>query len=123
MSEEVHKTPNNYIVNGAADLLEKAAATIRQRSECYNSDDISYEDYMIMGIESAVQQVLECLVRFSNSQSPDKAIDAVAYMALLMQLIEAGVPQSRFSPLFRRFVPEIYKGMHAAAHRERDNAI
>lgn len=112
MSEltELHEN-NCFIATEAVAVLRAAATAIEERDKCYNSNGINFEDYMIMGIESSVQQQLECLVRFHNSLDPDKAVDLVAYSALHVSLVKAGVPQSIFSPIFRRYIPEMYQGM------------
>lgn len=108
---ELHKVDNNYIVTEAVSLLRKAAKAIEERAKCYNSNDINFHDFMIMGVDSAVAMTVESVVRAWNGSHEDKCMDAVAYQALTMALLKAGVPQSRFSPIFRRFMPELYKAM------------
>ena len=93
----------------AATLLEQAAHTIRQRAQEYNRNGINFDDYRLNSLESTWEDILECFVRLWNSGNPDKAYDWVAYSGLQAAFVEAGMPQSKFSPIFGRFIEEMYK--------------
>ena len=103
----------NHVVNQALGILRRAHRNIVERDKCYNGNGISFEDYRINGLESCVEEVLENIVRMWNSQSADKAEDGTAYMALMMAFIKEGMPQSKFSPIFNRLLPELRKGIKA----------
>ena len=100
--------PANARASRAAYLLETAAHTIRQRALEYNRNGINFDDYRLGGLESTWQDILECFVRLWNSKNPDKAIDWIAYSALQAAFVEAGMPQSRFSPIFGKYIEQMY---------------
>ena len=101
----------NYIVRRSITILEKAKANIIERDKSYNGNGVSFEDYRINGLESCIEEVFENIIRLYNSGSDDKAEDGVAYLALMMAMIQEGMPQSKFSPIFRRLMPELYKAI------------
>ena len=98
----------NYIVNRAVTILENARANILERDKSYNSNNVSFEDYRLNGLESCVEEVLENIVRLWNSKSEDKAEDCAAYMALMCAFIQEGIPQSKFSPAFNKLMPTLW---------------
>lgn len=95
----------------AATLLEMAAHTIRVRSLEYNRNGVNFEDYRLNGLESTWADILECFVRLWNSKNSDKAIDWVAYSGLQAAFVEAGMPQSQFSPIFGRYIEDMYRNI------------
>ena len=106
-------TPVNYggIPARAAALLEQAAVCIRERGASYNKNGFDYEDYKINGLEDTWADILETFGRLWASGNEDSAIDWVAYTALQAAYVEAGCPQSKFSPIFRRFLSEHYRNL------------
>lgn len=88
----------------AAELLETAAKTIRERGLKYNNNEVHYEDYRLNGMMSTWEDILECFVRLYVSGDDDKAVDWVAYTALQAAFVEAGMPQSQFSPIFKKII-------------------
>lgn len=102
---------NDYIVNRAITILRRAAENIEERGKSYNSNDVNYQDYMIRGVDSAVENILECIVRLWNSKADDKAEDACAYLALMTAFIQEGMPVSRFAPIFNKLIPELRKAI------------
>lgn len=104
----------DIIVSRAIELLDLAKKALMERDISYNSNDINYEDYKVNGVESMFEDNLECFLRLWNSGKSDKAVDWVGYSALMASSTENGVPQSRFSPILNRFMPEIYKSMKKA---------
>ena len=106
-TEHHSATPLNLprnIPERAAQLLEIAAATIRERGASYNGNGVSREDYNLLSMDSTWQDILECFVRLYVSGEKDKAVDWVAYSALQAAFVEAGMPQSRFAPIFRKVI-------------------
>lgn len=103
--------PKDYIVNRAITILNNAVKNIEKRGESYNSNDVSYEDYMLRGVNSSVENIFECIVRLWNSKSDDKAEDACAYLALMTAFIQEGMPVSRFAPIFNIIVPELNRAI------------
>ncbi len=101
----------NYIVRRSITILEKAKANIIERDKSYNGNGVSFEDYRINGLESCIEEVMENIVRLWNSNSDDKAEDCCAYMALMCAFIQEGMPQSKFSPVISRLMPELYKAI------------
>lgn len=101
----------NYIVRRSIKILDKARANIIERDKSYNGNGISFEDYRINGLESCIEEVAENIIRLWNSNSDDKAEDCCAYMSLMCAFIQEGMPQSKFSPIFRRFIPELMKAI------------
>jgi hypothetical protein len=91
----------------AAQLLETAATTIRERGKTYNNDEVNYEDYRLNGMDATWQDILECFLRLWVCKKVDSAIDWVAYSALQAAFVEAGMPQSKFAPIFKKVI----KGM------------
>ena len=109
----------DIIVARAIELLDEAKKALIERDVSYNSNHINYGDYKVNGVESMFEDNLECFLRLWNSGNPDKAVDWVGYSALMASSTEKGVPQSRFSPLLNRFMPEIYKAMKKADSEEK----
>lgn len=107
---ELHSV-NDFLPSRAVTLLRRTADVIEERGKSYNSKDIGYEDYMVNGVESAWQMVLESFLRLWNTGKEDKAIDGLAYYALMTVFLENGMPQSKFSPAFNHFMPELFKIM------------
>lgn len=99
----------------AVELLEKAANILIDRDKSYNSNGIKYEDFQLHGLESCFGSILECFVRLYNTKKEDPGVDWVAYSALMAALTERGIPVSRFSIVFNKTVPEMYKAL-----KERD---
>jgi len=109
-TEHHSATPLNLprnIPERAAQLLEIAAATIWERGASYNNGEIGFQDYRLSGMEACWQDILECFVRLYVSGIEDKAVDWVAYSALQAAFVEAGMPQSRFAPIFRKVIKGI----------------
>ena len=99
------------IIHDAIQLLEQGASNIRKRNASYNSqeENISFVDYKLHGVDSMIEDVLECLIRLWNKAGDraDKAEDAVAYMALFCATILNDNPQNRFSPIYEKLLPEL----------------
>ena len=110
------------LVVHAIGILKGAIANIEERSQSYNGNGIGYEDYKLNGIESVLEDVMESLVRFWNEGSADKAEDATAYMALACAFIQFGMPQSKFSPIFKQFIPILYRIEKAEAKANQERA-
>lgn len=104
---------SDIIIVQAIDFLDTAKKNIIERDKSYNSNGVNYEDYQLQGLPSTFHSILECFVRLHNSKSKDKGADWVAYSALQASLVHSGIPQSMFSPIFNRFMPEVYKALKA----------
>ena len=115
-AEKKYRSSSN-LVNDALDILEQARNNIIERDREYNGNGVSFEDYRINGLDSCVEEVVENIVRLWNSKSLDKAQDATAYTALMTSFIKNGIPMSRFSPIFRRLIPELWKSIKADDER------
>ena len=100
---------SDIIIVQSIEFLDNAKQNIIDRNKSYNSNEVHYEDYQLNGLESTWHSILECFVRLWNSKSKDKGADWVAYTALQASLVKTGIPQSIFSPIFNRFLPEMYK--------------
>lgn len=103
----------NFIVTGAIDTLRKGLIVIEERDAVYNRNDIHFEDYCLSGLESTWKNILECFVRCWNTHGDDSKVDWTVYSALQANLVAAGIPQSRFAPIFQRYLPEMYEAMKA----------
>ena len=111
---------DNIIVPRAKELLQKGLDIINERDAMYNRNGVDFAEYRLNGMESTWEEILENFLRLWNSKAEDKAVDWVVYAALQAAYVEAGCPQSKFSPIFNRFVPEIYKAMKADDEATRD---
>lgn len=96
------------IISRTIEILQTAIRTIMERSKSYNGDGVNFEDYQINGVDTLVEHVNECLIRLATSNEHDKAVDLTSYAALMAAFIEAGCPQSRFSPIIKAVVPRLY---------------
>lgn len=92
----------------AVEILKQAIENIEKRNASYNGNGINYEDYKLTGFESTWEDILECFARLWNNKSPDKAADWVAYSALQAAFVEMGMPQSRASKIFKKYLSGIY---------------
>lgn len=101
----------DYMVRRAITILENAIKNIKERDQSYNRNGLSYADTQLAGLESTWHSILECFTRVWNTKDDDKAEDWAAYSALQAAFIQEGIPQSRFSPAFRRFVPSMYQAI------------
>lgn len=111
------KINGGIIVAGAIKNLEDGLAIIKERDKSYNGNGICFEDFKLNGMESTWDDILECFVRCWNTGGGDSKVDWTVYGALQSELVANGIPQSRFSPIFRRFVPRIWQAL-----KERDAA-
>lgn len=102
---------SDIIIVKAIGFLEQAKQNIIDRNKSYNSNGVSFDSYQLNGLESTWHSNLECFVRIWNSKSDDKGADWSAYSALQAAFIQSGMPQSLFSPVFNRFLPEMYKSL------------
>lgn len=107
------KINGGIIVLGAIETLETGLEVIKERDRSYNANGINFEDFKLQGMESTWEDILECFVRCWNTGKKDPTVDWTVYSALQANLVARGVPQSIFSPIFRRFIPEIFKAMKA----------
>ncbi len=95
------------IPDRAVEILEQAIANIKARGKSYNSNAVNYHDYKLNGIDTCWADQLECMVRLWHGGGDDKAADWAAYTALSAAFFEQGIPQSRFSPIYRQLLPRI----------------
>lgn len=93
----------------AIQILQGAIRNIYERSQSYNQNGVNYDDYRLNSLESTWEELLECFVRLWNTGNTDKAEDWAAYSALQAAYIEAGCPQSQFSPAFSRHIGAIQR--------------
>lgn len=105
----------NFIVSGARDSLEKGLVILGKRNDSYNRNGIQFEDYKLNGLESTWCDILECFVRTWNTGAKDPRVDWTVYSALQAELVAAGIPQSKFAPIFQRYLPDMFQAM-----KERD---
>jgi hypothetical protein len=90
-------------------ILQGAIRNIYERGKSYNQNGVDYSDYRLNNLESTWEEILECFTRLWNTGNPDKAEDWAAYAALQAAYIEAGCPQSLFSPAFARYIGAIQR--------------
>ena len=105
------KINGGIIVLGAINNLETGLKVIKERDKSYNGNGIHFEDFKLRGMESTWEDILECFVRCWNTGGGDSKVDWTVYSALQAELVANGVPQSKFSQIFNRFVPRIYQAM------------
>ena len=92
----------------AIEIIDQSKIVLIERDRSYNNNDVNYHDYKLQGIEDTWKDILECYLRLWNTGNPDKAVDWTNYSALQSACIMAGMPQSRFSPLFNAFLSKYY---------------
>jgi len=106
-----NRTDDEYrdeIVETAIDVLEKAAAALKENNQ-YNSAEIPYPDYYPNGIKDAARCLLEPFIRTHVCMEMSQARDCAGYAALMVAWVMAGMPESRFAPIMKRFYDKFYK--------------
>ena len=98
------------IVENAIQILEQAVESLKTNRR-YNGKGIGYEDYVPNGLEDNVRCLLEPFKRVCVSGRTEQARDCVGYAALFTAWVLAGMPQSRFAPIMRRFYLDFYKNL------------
>ena len=93
------------ISSRAIQILQGSIRNSYERARSYNKNGIDYADYRLNDMESTWGDILECFARLWNTKNPDKAEDWAAYSALQAAFIEAGMPQSIFSPAWHKWLP------------------
>ena len=112
--QKVKEEKLELIPDRAVEILEQAIANIKARGKSYNSNTVNYHDYKLNGIDTCWADQLECMVRLWNGGGEDKAADWAAYTALSAAFFEQGIPQSRFSPIYRHLLPRIEEAIKSA---------
>jgi hypothetical protein len=94
-------TKKDPIVERAIGLLEGAASALRKNNR-YNSNGITYPDYMVNGLDDVISRLLEPLLRVSASKSPSQAVDVCGYAALGASYLLSDAPPSKFNDLIEK---------------------
>ena len=101
-------TDKHDIVGTAIEVLEQAAAALRENNQ-YNSEEITYPDYYPNGIYDAVKCLVEPFTRTHVCGKMSQARDCAGYAALMVSWVRAGMPESQFAPIMVQFYPKFYK--------------
>jgi len=82
------------IVETAIELLGRAKDALEKNNK-YNKGEVSYPDYLCYGVQTAVDRVLEPLLRVKASRDIDQSADCLGYYALAIGYFLAGCPLSK----------------------------